>query len=603
MARFATKHKDRQNTFSFKSFTEGLYTDVAPLMLPTTALSRCRNMKYAISKEEDGVSRVILKKRQGTTIISNSALPSDADVMACTYYVTYSKYILATATKLFYLDGTLDPVEIGTDALSGVPTFTEFHGKLIIHDGGVTKAISDTTLETLNGLVEDEIIETGNNSDVDFTGTLAHYPIKAGSLTITYTDATTKTITDAGDGTLGGDIAADTNTINYTTGEYSFRCSGAPDNTTSVYATYEIVGGAPKSTAGMVRGNCLYVWGDEDHPSRIWYSAPNDEDAWGDSTSGGYIDVDADDGYSLLGALNFFQSLVLIKGNSLHRMDNFPGDTNFQVVPLMTDLGTVATRSCSSDGELNSFLTKEGWVGMSATQRYGDIQKSVDLSSKFRETAIRYANSSAYSEYNQLDKQLWLAMYDGTNYLPDIYVINLATGGQLSLYEFAFDHTCFKYANGMMLIGGADGNLYKLVDDDSTFLDNGVSYADSTQFRSCFTDWNLPFNRKHNKKLLVHAYGQGGITANLKLYKDQTYLAFSSEALPFVTTTGDLYINPDGNNYFIYDMTGYINTLGQSTIVTKKFDYRNIMFEVTDIEGVQGAEFYGLDLVSAVIGG
>jgi hypothetical protein len=142
----------------------------------------------------------------------------------------------------------LDPVEIGTNALSGVsvPTFTEFNGKLIIHDGGVTKAWNGTTLETLNGLVEDEIIGTGNNTETHFTGNLAHLTAKSASLTITYTDATQKTITSTGAGALVGDVnAGGTNTINFTSGAYDFTCSGAPDNTTSIYATYEQVGGAP----------------------------------------------------------------------------------------------------------------------------------------------------------------------------------------------------------------------------------------------------------------------------------------------------------------------------------------------------------------------
>ena len=40
---------------------------------------------------------------------------------------------------------------------------------------------------------------------------------------------------------------------------------------------------------------------------------------------------------------------------------------------------------------------------MSSTQRYGDIQKSADLSAQVQETMrFRYANSSAYSDYNQI---------------------------------------------------------------------------------------------------------------------------------------------------------------------------------------------------------
>jgi hypothetical protein len=728
MAKFSTKHRDRQNTFSFKSFTDGLNTDISALLLPETALSECSNMRYYIEKGADGVSRVILKKRQGTTKISATALPAAADVMACTYFVAHSTYILATQTKLYYLDGSLLPVEIGTDALSGVavPTFTEFKGKLIIHDGGVTKALdgSPPTIETLTSLVDDEIIGTGNNSTVDFTGTLGHPAVGSATLVITYTDGTAKTITCNAAGTLAGDVASHelmpnqvdrdfsgasawtnvdlnaydettdltitasavgqyctcpvlsapttsgsryrmtfsvanlvgtwtvksfdgtktigtvsvtgaqsfdwtatttggyrivsvatnssgdfdnftltTNVMDHTTGVYTFRASGAPDNTTSIYANYEKAAGAPKSTAGLVRASRLYMWGDADNLSRLWYSGPNDEDAWADSTSGGYLDVDPLDGYSLLGCLNFFESLILIKGNSLHRLESFPGDTVFRVVPLMPDLGTVATKTCMNDGEMVSFLSKEGLVGMSATQLFGDIQKSSDLSEKFRKIAVRYANNSAYSEYNQLDKQIWLAMYDGSSYLSDIYVLNFATGGQLGLYRFAFGHSCFKYVNGMMLIGGVDGNLYKLVDDTSTFLDNGVSYKTTTYFRSNYTNFNLPFNRKHNKRIMFRLYGKGGVDATMELYKNQQYAAFSSGIIPFEAAVGELKINPDGLNYFIFDM-GFTIAVGEAALIqTNKFNYRELMFKIKDIEGVYGAEFFGVDFIAAVIGG
>jgi len=671
MPKFSTKHEGREQTFSFTSFIEGLNQDIAALLLPPTALSKCSNMKYAISTDIEGNQLVTIKKRQGTTKITATALASS--VLAETYYVAQSQYVIADSAKLYYLDAALKPVEIG--AIDGIPTFTEFHDKLIIHDSGITKAWNGTTFETLNGLVDDEIIETGDNSETEFAGTLAHTAVAASSLTIEYTDTTAKEITDDGVGKLTGDVAdtdttitgaskaaacvidstghgkidddivniqdaggmveindasyvitkindnsfsipvdstgfttyttggtASGNAIQYSSGKYLFTCSGAPDNTTSVYATYEESSGAPKSKAGLVRASSLYMWGDADNPSRLWYSSTNDEDAWNNSTSGGYIDIDPLDGNDLTGCLNYFQSLVLIKENSLHRLDNFPGDTVFRVEPLQTDLGCISYRTAMNDGTLITFLAPGGWIGMTSTDRYGDIMKATDIDEKFKSTTVRYANSSAYAEYNQLDKQLWLALYDGSDYLPDIYVINLKTGGQLSLYQFKFTHSSFKYSNGEMLIGGSDGNLYKLVDDESTFLDNGVSYANKTSFRSAFVDWKAPFNRKHNKKLECHAYGKGGITANLKLYKDQNYLAFDTATLPFTTTHGEAYINPDGVSLYIYDMDYYINSFGASTLVNKKFNYQNIMFEVTDIEGSSGAEFYGMDFVSALIG-
>jgi hypothetical protein len=579
-----------------KTFSDGLNQDIAPINLPITALTRCKNMKYAINKSVDGQNTIVLKARQGTEKLSATALASE--MKACTYYIAGSQYIVATSSKVYYLNGSYAPVEIGS--ISGTPTFTEFKGKLIIHDSGVTKAWNGTTFETLTGLYTNEIIGTGDGGTVDFTGTLDYPAIKPGSLTITYTDTTTKTITDDGAGALIGDVAADTNTITYATGAFSFRCSGTPDNTTSIYATYEKVAGAPKSTAGFVRASRLYMWGDSDNPSRLWYSAANDEDAWHSSSSGGCLDADPLDGYSITGCVNFFQTVVIIKGNSLKRLDNFPGDTIFRVEPLLSDIGGNAYRTCLSDGNIISFLSKEGWLGLGATETYGDIAKTFNFSEKFRTSATRYGNTLAYSEYNQIDKQFWLTLFNSTTQIPVVYVINMETGGQLSLYEFAFDHTCYKFVNNEMLIGGSDGHLYRLFNDNSRYRDNGVSYAADTYIRGVMTNWGIPVNRKHNKKIYPHIYGKVGMTATLNIYTDNDY------ETPIYTTSltvpsGDALIFDDGQDVLIYDLDGEIGS-GRVTDIHKKFNYREVMFEITNISGALGGEFFGLDFFGPILG-
>jgi hypothetical protein len=325
MAKFDSKHGKREQTFFMRTFSDGLCLETSPVNLPPTALTKCKNMRYVLDKSPDGQPIVALSKRQGTEKLSSTALASA--VTACFYYVAGAQYIVAKSTHLYYLDGTYVPVEIGDLTGTTIPTFTEFKGLLIIHDGGVTRSWNGTTLATLGGVHHDEIIGTGDNfGTVVYTGTLLNPPITAHTTTIVYTDSTGKTITDAVDNTLGGDIAADTNTINYTTGTYAFKCSGSPDNTTSIYATYTTTAGAPKSKAGFVRASRLYMWGDSDNPSRLWYSAPNDQDSWD-----GYLDVDPLDGGSIIGCLNYFQSIIVIKTSRIYRVDNFPGDSTFAV--------------------------------------------------------------------------------------------------------------------------------------------------------------------------------------------------------------------------------------------------------------------------------
>lgn len=650
--KFSSKHKDREQTFPVASFAAGLNQDMPPDQLPLNALTKCMNMKYV--KNGNAISLGI---RQGTEAISNTALPAAADILACTYYAAGSKYIIATASKIYYLDGDYDPVEIG--AVSATPTFTEFHGKLIIHDGAATKAWDGTTFETLNDYITDEIVGTGDGATTEFTDTLEHLTVEATSLTIIFTDTTTKTIIDDGVGRLTGNVAsavvknitgaskanpcvitctghgyidddviniqsvggmtqindasyvitkvnddsfslngvnstayttytsggtASSNAINYTSGAIQFTCDGAPDDLTTVYATYEDHGGAPKSTAGLVRASRLYVWGSSDYPSRIYYTAPNDEDGWDSSSDGGYLDVDPLDGYDIVSVLNFFQSLVIFKDVGAHRVDNFPGDSVFRVEPLVQEISCKSAHAVSNDGNMISYMSNEGWVALAPSERFGDVQQEQMLSQSFSTLAKKYANSYARSEYNQLDKQFWIQLYDADEsaYLDYIHVLCMDTGGQLTHYKFQFSHTCFKYVNNEMLLGGADGKLYRLLKTDTSYRDDGVIYTSDTYLRGVMTDFGLPKNRKHNKYInLLFAGGTSGATAELNIYINNNI------------DTGILF-----TEYLVIPETtqGILNT------IHRKFNYSSVMWEITHICGSTGAQFNGLIFTGAIIG-
>lgn len=600
MAKFSSKHKDRTQDFFIKSFAEGLNQDKSPYFLPTTALSRCKNLLYVGSKGYDGSDAIILRVRQGTEKISTTALATA--MTAETYYIADSHYITATDAEVYELNsGTLAHEKIGD--INGNPTFTEFHGKLIVHDGTVTKAWNGTTFETLNNLITDEIIGTGNGSAVDFTGTLDFLTIKTGSLTITYMDGTTKTITDDGAGALIGDVnAGGTNTIGYVSGAFSFKCSGAPDSATSIYATYEQVAGAPKSKAGFVRSSRLYTWGNSDNPSRLSYTSANDEDAWHSSSGGGYIDINALDGTDLVGCVNFYNSIVVIKENSLYRITGEPGDTDFRAEPLMENLGSMAYKTCLSDGNMISFLSKQGWVGLGATTAYGDITKAADISKNFKNNALQKSNQYCYADYNQHENQLWVTLYEGAVQGEHVHVISLSTGGQLSIYEFKFGHRSYKFVNGEMLIGGADGNLYKMSINNENFQDNNVSYGDDTYFRGPMTNWGLALNRKHNKKMFLHMYGQEGISCTFKLYTNNDYANEIFSKAIAIGGEGALIWGDDVEIFGDDVEIAEINYGSVASYMNKKFNYSEIMYSVSDIVAVKGGEFYGLDFSGAIIG-
>jgi len=672
MATFSTKHPKREQTFPIRSFSEGLNQDVSSQTLPVTALTKCMNMRYVMSKTVEGTPIVSLKVRQGTEKISTSALPSAADVQACTRYIAGSQYILATASKLYYLNSSYTPVEIGD--IEGIPTFTEFHGKLIIHDGGITKAWDGTTFEKLNNFITDELLATGDNAETEFSGTLDHYPVEPTTLAITFTDTTSKEITDDGNGRLAGEVSsgveititgatqgnpcvitagthgrttgdvvniqdivgmteinnasyvvtvvdtdtysldgvnsipyapytsggtASANAIQYSSGKYQFTCSGAPDNLATVTATYEQHEGAPKSKAGLVRASRLYTWGDPDNPSRLSYTGANDEDAWDSTSSGGYLDCNPLDGYDIVSVLNFFQSLLILKESGAHRLDNFPGDTTFRVEPLIQEITCKAYRATSNEGNIISFMSSEGWTGMSPSDRYGDIQKAEPLSKSFSLLAKKYANASAVSEFNQQDNQLWLNLHDGTNYFTYIHVLNLDTGGQLSHYKFAFGHSCFKYVNGEMLIGGSDGNLYRLLKSDTRFRDNAASYKTDTYIQGVMTDFGLKKNRKHNKYINVLFDGGCGALATLNIYTNNDFdtTVYSTDLVVPLGNT----LAYDMGGVYAYDMTAPVFS-GRMETLHKKFNYHEVMFEITSIDASVGAQITGMDFTSAIIG-
>lgn len=87
--------------------------------------------------------------------------------------------------------------------------------------------------------IDAEQIETGNGSDVTFTGTLAFLPVRPGTLVITTNSSTTALeVTDDGNGNLIGDINTGTNTINYSTGDYNVTFIAAPALSEAVNAAY-----------------------------------------------------------------------------------------------------------------------------------------------------------------------------------------------------------------------------------------------------------------------------------------------------------------------------------------------------------------------------
>ena len=86
-------------------------------------------------------------------------------------------------------------------------------------------------------VVSEEAIGTGDGATANYTGNLAHIPVRPGTVRIT--DGT-QVVVDNGNGALVGDVnALGTNTINYATGAYDVTFTANVVNATAITASYE----------------------------------------------------------------------------------------------------------------------------------------------------------------------------------------------------------------------------------------------------------------------------------------------------------------------------------------------------------------------------
>jgi hypothetical protein len=611
MPKVKSKHKDNELMLQFGPFNKGLNEEAPARFLSPKELSKCVNFKYINRKVEDttysGGYRIetTLRLRQGVEKISNSALPLSVSIRNATYYINQDQYIIATDTKVYYLDASFDPVEIGT--VAAIPTFTEFKSKLYIHDGGVLKSWDGTTYETVADRYDDELIGTGDGTTVTFTGTLAHPVVLESSITITYydVDGTEYTITDDGVSGWAGDVSA--GSITYASGAFSITCDHTPADDSTITISYKKASGAPKCYGGIVRQSRLYLFYDPDNTSRLWYSGVNDGYAWNSTSDGGYVDADPDDGQILYGAINFFSTMLLLKSRSIKRLNGFPGDAEFGVEPLSGSIGTTCYRSVIEGMGIVSFLNTNGWRGMDASDRYGDIQESMTLSKNFQTTVLKYINANSIAEFFPTDNQFWLGLYDtsASDQLSYIYVISVPDA-QVSKYRFNFNWSCFKYVNGEMLIGSDDGLLYRMTEALEDHQDDGESYAGYSTVATADTNWGLPYNKKHCEYTRIDINGSTGYTGSVKLYKNHELSPFSTLTISSAASIALYSIFGYGSSYEIFDMdaAGFEIAPPQAYEYSARtrFNYNTLMAEFTGVYGIGGVDILGITMKSDRLG-
>jgi hypothetical protein len=115
------------------------------------------------------------------------------------------------------------------------------------------------------------------------------------------------------------------------------------------------------------------------------------------------------------------------------------------------------------------------------------------------------------------------------------------------------------------------------------------------------TNFGAPLNRKHSKKIYPHVYGSLGMTGTLNIYTNANY-----DDVVYTTTItapwGQCIPFNDLQDVLAYDMDEVPVGANRVEVLHKKFNYHELQFELTNIGGAAGSEFYGLDFQGAILG-
>jgi len=598
----------KQRRFGFNNFSAGYVSEPPATALPKNAVSDILNMRYisaAIFDYNVGqmIAGAIVAPRPGCSKITNTALPDSRECVAA-YYFPYSGgngpcYVLAgynsgetNPYRLYYLDGSDNPQLI--DNLDGSPTFTTFNSNLIVSDGGVTKYWDGTNFGQLVNYpfadYSNESIGSGNGTTVSFSGTLTASACTAKTLLLTYTiGGDTFNAADDGAGIITGPSVS--GTITYTTGAWAITFTEAPDNTTTVYASYGVRGTAstgPKSTICLKRQDRLWLIGDSDNPSRLWWSGSiiladainiwnsNGAFSTGGSSAtlgGGYQDIAKDDGTDLISATMFFDRLFLFKEETYYSVRfNADGliDTTYGVEPRLWNIGCNSARSAVATQDTMLVLAKEGLMDIKAVEAsFGDLLTSNVSKDRVNNIILKELSSAAYAEPYPYDNQYWLQL-DGLDYI-------LVYDNKLKIwtrYSFVFDWAGFNWCpeNGEMLIGGDNGHLYKMA--STAFKDDAT--RPTVYVQTAFSDLGFPLFNKDLIQWSILGETDFGCKFNLKFYINRSY----TEVLDtdFTLAMSDSIALDDLGDVLINDLDELILNNIPGTMEHLKY-YHNLFFK------------------------
>lgn len=196
------------------------------------------------------------------------------------------------------------------------------------------------------------------------------------------------------------------------------------------------------STGGQVGSyiavykDSLFIAGDPDNPSRLYYSGGGDKiNDFTISNGGGFIDVSKNDGQSITGLIVFKDSLIVFKRNSIYKF-GFSTSGLPQMELINPAIGAVAPRSIIAVENDILFASDRGIFSLGNAQGFAfDVLRTNELSSPVRSNyqAINptYLDniSAVYATKNNTNLAIFSYTPSGSTTNSEALILDVERGG------------------------------------------------------------------------------------------------------------------------------------------------------------------------------
>jgi hypothetical protein len=142
-----------------------------------------------------------------------------------------------------------------------------------------------------------------------------------------------------------------------------------------------LIPNSPPGSILRVHQNRLWVLGDKNHPSRLYWSGLLNETVWttenaGDFADSGFEDIDPEDGGIGIGlGPSFHGQLIVYKTTGIYRILG-SSQLDFRMEEITKALGCASHHSIQNVGNDQYFVSPHGVHSLLTTQKFGDYEES-----------------------------------------------------------------------------------------------------------------------------------------------------------------------------------------------------------------------------------